>query len=420
MQKKQITSYLSPSFEESGLRRVYEMSNLAVRYFALGGILVYFYYLVLDIGSMHLINVFLRLAILMTILASLFLSYRKNMGDVSRVGFQLLGVLICALEIETQFHPSPLDLPDPNFPFQIYVWLAFPMILLFYMIFLIYKPILGISIWSLPLIFYTIRSLIYTDFHLIHEMQNTITYSFVAYTMGSVFHIYVFKSRYTVYLNEKRLQAEYETRLQLTYELEQERARKQVLDDMHDHLGADLLDLVILSKSLSNKPMSNIIKIDCDLMVSKLEKLYKNLREQIFHSEIDKFLKEEFWGGIRLYLLNRYDSSSRSVIVLFMPEEVFETEKLFSSLEKQDKLFGIIKELSSNDLKYGTGQSKWNFNLQSEFIHLNFEASPATAVNALNGRGSKTIQDRIHALGGEIINISHNGHFKLDFKVPAQ
>ncbi|MDZ4726103.1 MAG: hypothetical protein SH817_08095 [Leptospira sp.] len=414
--KKFFNPYSNDELELEGIRKVFDMSTLAVRYYAFGGSIIYLYYFIDDLRSFHYINAILRALVIILIVASLFLSLSKNQSDFGRIGIQVLGVVICLLEIETQFHPSPLDPLDPNFPFNLFVWFAYPITMLFFMVFVIYKPFLENVLWIIPLLYYVWRSLVHTNFQFNIEMQNTISYSLIFYIIAVLSHLYAFRLRYETFLNEKKIKDQFVLQIKLEKELEEQKVTKQMLDDLHDHLGADLLDILLQSKQLIHRnPNLPIEEPQFLNIVSNIQNVYNNLRSEIFNK--DNLLSEDtnFWDNIKLYLLNRYSSSSHSTEVTFYPEKSFESSILNFSLPSKKSLFAIIKEISSNDLKYGVGESSWFFRYEMNLFSIEFRSAKLVELLPKNdyGRGNKSILDRINSLGGIFTDISEENTFAI-------
>jgi signal transduction histidine kinase len=90
-------------------------------------------------------------------------------------------------------------------------------------------------------------------------------------------------------MTEKKMKDDFDVQMRLSQELEQERARKRMFDDMHDHLGADLLDLVHLSKSMQAATIDSNQKENLEFLSGKLSMLYQNLR-LIYYKKLTSYL----------------------------------------------------------------------------------------------------------------------------------
>ncbi|PJZ28497.1 hybrid sensor histidine kinase/response regulator [Leptospira kmetyi] len=179
------------------------------------------------------------------------------------------------------------------------------------------------------------------------------------------------------------------------------KVRQKINIDLHDHLGAKLIDLKFLSEEL----LSGKIKPDQNL----IEKIHGTvnqsigmLREQMLKIEDLNLVSENFITGVNLVLLRRYSDAGREID--FQNEE--ELIQLFESHRDENALmefFGIINEVATNDLKYGKGISSWKFSLINHEIlmEMNSESDYALSNNR-TGRGTENLIQRSAKLEGKM------------------
>ncbi|MBM9578555.1 response regulator [Leptospira sp. 201903070] len=180
-----------------------------------------------------------------------------------------------------------------------------------------------------------------------------------------------------------------------------QQVRQKINIDLHDHLGAKLIDLKFLSEEL----LSGTIQPDRNLF----EKIHGTvnqsigmLREQMLRIEDLNLVSENFITGINLVLLRRYSDAGREID--FQCED--ELLKIFDSYKDEASLmefFGIINEVTNNDLKYGKGISIWNFSMKDKEIRMNMSSgSDYKLANNRSGRGTENLIERIVKLDGRM------------------
>ncbi|TGL93100.1 response regulator [Leptospira barantonii] len=179
------------------------------------------------------------------------------------------------------------------------------------------------------------------------------------------------------------------------------KVRQKINIDLHDHLGAKLIDLKFLSEEL----LSGKIKPDQNL----IEKIHGTvnqsigmLREQMLKIEDLNLVSENFITGVNLVLLRRYSDAGREID--FQSEEAL--IQLFESHRDENALmefFGIINEVTTNDLKYGKGISNWKFSLINHEILMDMKSeSDYTLSNNRTGRGTENLIQRTAKLEGKM------------------
>lgn len=179
------------------------------------------------------------------------------------------------------------------------------------------------------------------------------------------------------------------------------KVRQKINIDLHDHLGAKLIDLKFLSEEL----LSGKIKPDQNL----IEKIHGTvnqsigmLREQMLKIEDLNLVSENFLTGVNLVLLRRYSDAGREID--FQSEE--DLIQLFESHRDENALmefFGIINEVTTNDLKYGKGISNWKFSLINHEILMDMKSeSDYSLSDNRTGRGTENLIQRAAKLEGKM------------------
>lgn len=195
----------------------------------------------------------------------------------------------------------------------------------------------------------------------------------------------------------------YEEKAKLSSELEKSakrlmQERERIYSDLHDHLGAKLTDALHIGEQISSSNRQAEESRFKEL-INTIKSATRALRERLVHLEDLEELSNDFFYGLNLYLLRRYSYKDRTISY-----NVNTHASLMDTMQnKASVLFSVVEEIASNDLKYGTGRSDWNFEIDGDTIRLHMRAK--TDYNEKEhpkGNGSATIQSRIQAAGGEV------------------
>ncbi|WP_245667216.1 ATP-binding protein [Leptospira tipperaryensis] len=180
-----------------------------------------------------------------------------------------------------------------------------------------------------------------------------------------------------------------------------QQVRQKINIDLHDHLGAKLIDLKFLSEELLSgtiEPNRNLF----EKIHGTVNQSIGMLREQMLKIEDLNLVSENFITGVNLVLLRRYSDAGREIDFQCEDEllEIFESHKDEASLME---FFGIINEVTNNDLKYGKGISIWNFSLKDKEIRMDMRSeSGYKLTNNRSGRGTENLIERIVKLDGKM------------------
>ncbi|BDA78681.1 hypothetical protein LPTSP3_g16110 [Leptospira kobayashii] len=176
--------------------------------------------------------------------------------------------------------------------------------------------------------------------------------------------------------------------------------RQRINLDLHDHLGARLTDLKFLSEELLNKEGTD--RVLFEKIIGNVNAAIQILRDQMLKIEDLGLLSENFIKGINLVMLRRYSDADRDFD--FQADE--KLIHFFSSQRNENsmiELYSIVNEITSNDLKYGEGVSKWNFLLEDNEILMNMKAGSRYRLQKhKTGRGTENLVFRISKLGGKM------------------
>lgn len=176
--------------------------------------------------------------------------------------------------------------------------------------------------------------------------------------------------------------------------------RQRINLDLHDHLGARLTDLKFLSEELLNREGTD--RVLFEKIIGNVNAAIQILRDQMLKIEDLGLLGENFIKGINLVMLRRYSDADRDFD--FQADE--KLIHFFSSQRNENsmiELYSIVNEITSNDLKYGEGVSKWNFILENNEILMDMKAGSRYHLQKhKTGRGTENLVFRISKLGGRM------------------
>lgn len=191
--------------------------------------------------------------------------------------------------------------------------------------------------------------------------------------------------------------------------------RDRMNANLHDHLGAQLVDLRLLSRQLVQDDSRNpdlIARLD-----EEIKKTAAALREQMLFSEDLDLLSEDFPGGIRLLLMRRYMSADRELN--FAWKGIPNSGEMLDS-DRRAALYAVIKEIVTNDLKYGRDTPEWTFDLNPQRLQITLKS--ITTYNLSDhgsGRGTRNIVLRAAKLGGSVMHYMEGARIVIQLEFPV-
>ncbi|WCL49098.1 hypothetical protein [Leptospira sp. GIMC2001] len=297
--------------------------------------------------------------------------YKKNLS-VSIIGIHIVMIGIALLEIESGFH-------DPEFSFNdARNWLAIIALLGVWSFTYPGKVSRFVLIWTAILLYYLIRIIIEHDMTLpINTLKD----------MSTIFPLFVF----FFFINNWWFGMGY---LAAYRGILLEEKNLNFLRDIHDNVGSQLTDLSLYCKQLKEKDgisSDKIIKIQI-----YADKALANLRRQVHERDEEEILKKSFLDGIRIILLRRYSESGRNVRFQIDENSKSKLSAPFIS-EFVDDLKSVVNEISSNDLRYGSGSTIWRFASNQNSVDLVvFSKTMENMLREVSGIGEKNIISRLN------------------------
>lgn len=184
--------------------------------------------------------------------------------------------------------------------------------------------------------------------------------------------------------------------------------RQDLFVDIHDNLGAKLLNLSIQLNQLEPD-------IDAKSKIQdSVSDIMKSLRNHLLAFEDIALIEENFRTGFKNFLVRRYSVSGRKIELNSDPD--FRLEKIPEKCYHH--LFSILQELISNDLKYGKGITRWTVSQDSRCSVFQMTADSVYETSAYaKGRGHKTVQTRLTQINAEFAENLKDGKYSFEIKI---
>lgn len=202
------------------------------------------------------------------------------------------------------------------------------------------------------------------------------------------------------------------------------RERENINADLHDHLGASLADLKLMSSSALKNP--GVERRFAEKLSELAERAHSLLRSDLLNLEDLDLLEENFADGIHLILLRRYVDAGREIIFNITEDE----HPTPINKNQSATLYAVVKEMATNDIKYGEGPPEWNFFMGESEFRLDFSSlSRYRTESHGTGRGTGNIVRRLAEIGGTF-QMSMDAHnvsdaqmalpISISIRLPAQ
>lgn len=392
--------------------RLVAESMTGVRVLFASAFFAYAVYLTLDIIGGYVLLAALRFAVMVLCLWQIFAVPRIGGGTGTRARLTALSLAVLfILEVETQMRAPDVPFLDPS------GWFVNIIFMVINAIFFLGRPHVFVGYWFCLILYYIVRGLLLVD-QLTMPVFTVWFYHTLSWQLTSVLHVWWFRIRYESAVRDDRALQEQKERITLERELARIQEREILYGDMHDHLGAALVDLHQKLKRFSLK--QGVQSDDMNALASQAQAIIGMLKSRILASEDEALLVSDFLLGLRMVLLRRYNNAGREVFLAMDPElEVCGC--LNRPSPARNDLFAIVQELVNNDLKYGEGLSSWDMRSGEGQIILELRTNSILGSSQKSGRGSQTLIRRIESLGGEFRAqlISGRYHFLATIPCPS-
>ncbi|PJZ43893.1 sensor histidine kinase [Leptospira brenneri] len=329
--------------------------------------------------------------------------YRRFFGFAPII-VRLTLFLLVLVEIETGFHDPTIPYFDPR------NWLTITAILAtssFFYPGLVWQYILE---WSIVLMIYIIRVYFANQTVIPLETWREMSTIFPLFLVAFFLNHWWFRTRYIAAYRGMLL----------------EEKRRTFFQDIHDSLGSQLTDLVLLSQKMEKSP-----KEITDLQLQKLKRLstsaLQSLRTQVQEEDERELFQESLLDGLKLSIKKRYKLAGRNIKLEW---ETLGEDPIIKIKEPEmaHHILQIFKEITTNDLRHGDGTSSWQVDRTPEHLKFRFLSESKSLEDKENnlslkgteesesGIGERGLYQRIKFLNGEM-NIT-NPPYQINMKLP--
>ncbi|HBS07020.1 MAG TPA: hypothetical protein DEA96_18760 [Leptospiraceae bacterium] len=133
--------------------------------------------------------------------------------------------------------------------------------------------------------------------------------------------------------------------------------RQSLENDLHDSLGSKLVDLKLQLGSGRLEPHK---------IQNRVDDIYSMFRGQLLFMEDLEYAAADPVAGLQLSLLRRYSGVGRELRFRLSPEHSENIRILLLDDAFRMDFLQLCRELCTNDLKYGRGESIWRVSVDSE------------------------------------------------------
>ncbi|TGK93022.1 histidine kinase [Leptospira brenneri] len=329
--------------------------------------------------------------------------YRRFFGFAPII-VRLTLFLLVLVEIETGFHDPTIPYFDPR------NWLTITAILAtssFFYPGLVWQYILE---WSIVLMIYIVRVYFANQTVIPLETWREMSTIFPLFLVAFFLNHWWFRTRYIAAYRGMLL----------------EEKRRTFFQDIHDSLGSQLTDLVLLSQKMEKSP-----KEITDLQLQKLKRLstsaLQSLRTQVQEEDERELFQESLLDGLKLSIKKRYKLAGRNIKLEW---ETLGEDPIIKIKEPEmaHHILQIFKEITTNDLRHGDGTSSWQVDRTPEHLKFRFLSESKSLEDKENnlslkgteesesGIGERGLYQRIKFLNGEM-NIT-NPPYQINMKLP--
>ena len=185
--------------------------------------------------------------------------------------------------------------------------------------------------------------------------------------------------------------------------------QEKFIADLHDHLGAALTDLAFGVRRAKQSGA------DVSPIEENLTRVVASFKACLAGDGVFDGRAANFIDVIHSILLQRYADSGRMLQYESSDAARTLTSEVLRSVPWEE-LYGICQEVTTNDLKYGTGTSRWHWSARGGELRLCFRGRVASVSEG--GRGTDTIRQRFERLGGRFRTRAPRGAYFLRARIP--
>ncbi len=191
--------------------------------------------------------------------------------------------------------------------------------------------------------------------------------------------------------------------------------RENLFFDIHDHIKGDVSELGLLIEKIKGYQIPLDVSNQASLLLKRVATSVKN---RMLMLEDKQLLEEDFSNGLQMSLLRRYTALNRRFT--FELEESAANTLSQTSTEFKTNFYSIATEISTNDLKYGHGDSFWRIEvLDSKEIKLEMRANSKFTTSLDTGKGHIGISRKVEILHGRVEEEIKDGLYKIKIWLPV-
>ena len=196
-------------------------------------------------------------------------------------------------------------------------------------------------------------------------------------------------------------------------ELAVARENQRIHADFHDHLGARLTDLSMLTGRLEVRDEARETR---DELRRNLNALIVSFRDCLSAREDLNRLRENFANGLHIILLRRYVNAGRQLHFSIANS----ARELLS--ESQDEnarttLYAACTELATNDIRYGTGPARWDIAAEHRTLLVSLLSASEYDETRAPGNGVRNLRARLAEIGGEFEQCLEQSEYRATLRV---
>lgn len=238
---------------------------------------------------------------------------------------------------------------------------------------------------------------------------------FITFLISQAYVLSLHTEKLRVEKNQADLEILNERRRNLRLELSFSTERERILSDLHDHLGAKLTDLSIRIEYL--KPNQTLTEADIDFLKMDVKNCFQSFRDTIYDNDDFRIMTEDFMYGLQLNLTRRYARTKRELRFETNEHTRIHLQKIDNE-ELKRNLYAITVEIATNDLKYGSNATYWNFDLDENGLNVKMDVDSNFKNSGEFSIGTRSIQRRLESLNARWTENNENNHYTIHFFIP--
>ncbi|MCG6149596.1 histidine kinase [Leptospira levettii] len=396
---------LGKQFDPISLIAVYSEILNKLYFLGFAYTLAYAHSVYLEWGKVDLTNCYLSFSqlIISLSLVGISLFYRTVNANITKL-VRILFFSLVLIEIETGFHDPSIPYFDPR------NWLTIIALIgtnSFFYPGLVWQFIFE---WTLVFFIYLLRVFIQNDSLIPEETWREMSTTVPLFLVSFFLNHWWFQTRYIAAYRGMLL----------------EEKRRTFFQDIHDSLGSKLTDLVLLCQTLESHSVETTT-----VLIHKIKELssdaLESLRNQVKEEDQREILQESLIDGLQLLVKKRYKMLGREILI--QSETLMDRLVSIKEPETAHHILQIFKEISTNDLRHGSGKTiccleetensisiefaTENKKTQAESPNLNI-GNPESFWNL--GIGEKGIEQRIQFLNGQLE--IHPSPYSIKMEIP--